>query len=123
VSAEGAQRQPIGGTWIGLSALCVLGGGFGLASAAMVLFRDRCEPVLRLVLPLVATLLLRGGHPFHYDPDNYYFWAGAVGLMALLWVALIIRAMMLKPGQDRRLEAHLRAQLGQSARGAPLNPN
>jgi hypothetical protein len=56
-------RQPISGTWIGLIALCMLGGGgFGLASAAMFLFRDQCEPVLRLVLPLLAALLFRSGH-------------------------------------------------------------
>jgi hypothetical protein len=70
----------------------------------------------------LAALLLRGGHPFHYDPDSYYFWAGVAGFIALLSVALIVHAMVLKPGQDRHLDAHLRAQLGQSMRGAPLDP-
>jgi hypothetical protein len=84
------------------------------------MFTDRrlCEPVVSLLMPLLGGARAS----IDYDPAHYYFWAGAMGFMALAWIALIIHAIASKPGEDRRLDDAIKAKLVSSARGAPLEP-
>jgi hypothetical protein len=61
-------------------------GGIGgsALSAALFLFRDQCEPILRLLVPLLVG---RRSH-FHYDPEDYYFFASLAVVMTLVWISL-----------------------------------
>jgi hypothetical protein len=103
-----------------LAVLALLGGGGGgLLSAILFLFRDQCEPLVSIVLPLLARAL--GGH-LDYDPSEYWFIAGWVGFLALLWSIGIGWTIIRKPAEDRRVDRILREKLEQSARGAPLEP-
>jgi hypothetical protein len=99
-----------------------IGGGFGLLSLAMVLFRGACEPVLSELLPLLPGLLFGGGHAGAYDPNTYFFWAAGFALLAIGCLATSIYALVLGPRQDRRVDAALRAELVETAHGAPLEP-
>jgi len=112
-------RRPLAASYSGLVLIGLLGGvGFGGLSAAMFIDRRLCEPVVSLLLPL-----LDGGRAsIDYNPAHYYFWAGVMGFMALLWIALSIHAIASKPGDDRRLDDAIKAKLISTARGAPLEP-
>ena len=111
------KRRPLSATYRGLLFLGAGGGAaFAALSALMFASRAQCEPILRLLLPL---LVLGRGH-YRYDPDSYYFWAWLAAAMSLLWIGLVLFAAIRKPEEDRRLDHHLRAKLGQNARGAPL---
>jgi hypothetical protein len=111
--------RPLGATYTGLIISGFVGGlGLGLLSAAMFLFRAHAEPVVRIILPLVAS---RHG-PYRYNPDTYFFWPSLVGFLAILWVALSSLAVVRKPAEDKQIEAALKARHRQAARGAPLEP-
>jgi len=113
------KRRPLSATYRGLLFLGAGGGAaFAFLSALMFVFRAQCEPILRLLLPLLAG---RRGH-YRYDPDSYYFWAWLAAAMSLMWVGLVLFAALRKPEEDRRLDRHLRAKLSQDARRAPLEP-
>ena len=112
-------RRPLGATYKGLLFLDAGGGAaFAALSVLMFVFRAQCEPILRLLLPLLVG---RRGH-YRYDPDSYYFWAWLAAAMSLLWIGLVLYAALRKPEEDRRLDHHLKAELSQNARGAPLEP-
>jgi hypothetical protein len=95
-------------------------GGIGgsALSAALFLFRDQCEPILRLLVPLLVG---RRSH-FHYDPEDYYFFASLAVVMTLVWISLTILAVVRKPLEDKRIDTALRVKERQFARGAPLEP-
>ncbi|QNN64533.1 hypothetical protein H9L12_09460 [Sphingomonas rhizophila] len=112
-------RRPLGATYKGMLFFGAAGGAaFATLSALLFVFRAQCEPILRLLLPLLAG---RRGH-YQYDPDSYYFWAWLAAAMSLLWMGLVLWAALRKPHEDRRLDKHLKAKLSQKVRGAPLEP-
>lgn len=111
--------RPLGATYTGLLVLGSAGGiGLALTSAAMLLFRTQAEPIVRIVLPL----LVPGRGIYQYDPDSYFLYASFAGILALMWVTLMIAAALRKPTEDRHIDSALIARLREQARGAPLEP-
>ncbi len=110
----GRYRKPLAASYTGLTLLGATGGAaLALLSAAMFLFRSECEPILRFVLRAFSKVR-------HYTPETYYFWAGSVGLLAVLWLALFLGAITKKPAEDRHVDAALRRRLKPTIRGAPI---
>ena len=103
-------------------AIIGIGGAAALVSLGLIMlsFRSVCEPILRIGLPFVASHL---GGSYHYDPGTYYVWAWAPIVYAALWFLLFARAWIREPAVDRRIDAALRAQVEQAARGAPVEPD
>ena len=92
----------------------------GLLSAAMFLFRSVCEPILRVALTIFANSI---AHSYlRYDPSEYYFWAGYVGFLGVVILAITTVTMVRKPAQDRVIDDALRRQTGEIVNGAPLEP-
>jgi len=115
-------RRPLSASYTGLAIIGLLGsGGFGLVSAIMFLDRGLGELLIRVLLPIFGLLAGASG-AIDYDPDFYYWWAVTAAFMSVLWAILSLRAVLAKPGEDRRLDAAINAKLVQSARGAPLEP-
>lgn len=98
--------------------ILLTGSGVGILSAAMFNYREYCEPVLRLVLPVLAG---RKAH-FRYNPDDYFFWAGLAAFFAAALIAAAIFAALRQPAENRRVEKALRSRSQAQARGAPLEP-
>jgi len=114
-------RRPLGATRGGIAIIGIGGAvALGLLGLIMLGFRSVCEPILRVALPLVASHL---GGSYHYDPGTYYVWAGAPIVYAALWLLLFVRAWIREPAVDRRIDAALRSQVEQTARGAPIEPD
>jgi hypothetical protein len=111
--------RPLGATY---RRMFVFGAGGGAAfatlSALLFVFRAQCEPILRIVLPLLVG---RRGR-YQYDPDSYYSWAWVVAAMSILWMGLVLLAALRKHEEGRRLGRHLHTKISQKARGAPLEP-
>lgn len=112
--------RPFGDTYKSLLLIGTSGSvSFALLSSLMFAFRAQCEPVLRLILPLLAP---RRSF-YRYDPDSYYIWAAFAAGMSVLWMVLIVVAILNKPQTDRRIDKNLKSKITQSARGAPLEPH
>lgn len=106
--------KPLAASYTGLTLVGATGGGaLALLSVAMFVFRGECEPILRLVLRAF-------GRVRYYTPETYYYWAGFVGLLAVLWLALFVVAIARKPSEDRHVDAALRQKLKATLRGAPV---
>lgn len=114
-------RRPLGTTYTGLVILAGIGGGGGgLVSAALFLFRKQCEPFLPVILPMLTHAFFRSS--FYYRPEQYYWVAAYIGAGAILWTLGIIWTIARKPAQDRHVDRALRLRSRPEARGAPLEP-
>ena len=114
-------RPYLGDTYRALAFVGVGGfGGFGFLSAAMFLFRPFFEPIVRIVLPIVAAFCFRVSLP--YSPDMYWYVTGYVGFLGLFIAFLTAIIAMRKPAQDRRIDDALIRGTTDFANGAPLEP-
>ncbi|MFC3714111.1 hypothetical protein ACFOMD_16185 [Sphingoaurantiacus capsulatus] len=103
----------------GVYPVAAIGAALSLSSAALLLFRSYCEPVVRIVAPLLM------GHRsgYRYDPSDYYYWVGLLAAMTTLWLGLSLWAFLKQPAEASRIDRALKSKLTPSARGAPLEPN
>lgn len=115
--------RPLGSTYTGLVTIGILGGvSLGLLSAIMFLFRPQAEPVVRFVVPAIASSLGSRRGLYRYNPETYLLWPSLAAFLSLLWVGLTLFAILRKPAEDKHLDAALKGRLSQAARGAPLEP-
>lgn len=97
------------------------GGVLGtLASAALFLFPEQCEPLVRLVGPLLLPRSVRA--EFDYDDGGYYFFAAMAVVMTVIWIGITLIAGLKKPKEDARIDAKVRARDREKARGAFIDP-
>ncbi|WP_150124996.1 hypothetical protein [Tsuneonella mangrovi] len=94
--------------------------GFGLLGLLMLSRRSWCEPILRLVLQFIADQF---GSRTGYQPSVYIYYAWMPVFWAIAWFVLFLRAWLREPALNRRIDARLRSELEQSARGAPIEPD
>jgi len=114
-------RPYFGQTYLGIVTIgLTFAGVCGLVSAAMFMFRPICEPILRFALTLFVHSVAHSY--FRYDPATYWFWAGYIGALGVLFVAVFVIAIIRKPAQDRRIDEALRRQTTEISHGAPLEP-
>jgi len=71
-------------------------------------------------LTLFVHTLARGH--FVYHPNTYWFWNGFVLFLGVFILILGTVFIIIKPAQDRRIDAALRRQTTQCSHGAPLEP-
>ena len=111
------QRRPLGATYSGLVVLGLAGGvGLGLFSFGIFAWPKLFVPIAEL---LISLLLRRAGN-LGFLTEHYKLFAGLVGFMAVMWVALVLRAILRKPEEDRQLDAALMTRYNSMARGAPV---
>ena len=114
-------RPYFGDSYAGIVTIGVAGAVMcAVTSAAMFLFRSFCEPILRLALTAYVDIVAHSY--FRYDPSEYYYWAGYVGVLGAFILLLAAVTMIRKPAQDRTIDGALRGQTTDFANGAPLEP-